>query len=353
MKLLAINPGSTSTKIGIYEDERLLVEHVLRHPSGDLQDFEQITDQYDFRKDIIINTLVKEGFQVEDFDAIVGRGGLVKPIVGGTYLVNKRLLEDLRIGVQGQHASNLGGLIADEIAKQIGKPAFIVDPVVVDELKDIARISGHPLLPRRSIFHALNQKATAHKYAKDIGKKYEELNLIVAHMGGGISVGIHENGYVIDTNNALDGDGPFSPQRSGGLPTGTLVSLCFSETHTLTEIKSMLVGKGGLVAYTGMDDIQELEKRGKTEPDIQLLIDALIYQVAKEIAAMAVAVNGRVDAILLTGGIAYSDYITTEITKRISFVGEVKRYPGENELEALAMGALRVLRGEEEAKIYN
>ena len=353
MKLLAINPGSTSTKIGIFEDEKLLVEHVLRHQAGDLQNFEQITDQYDFRKSIIINTLIKEGFRVEDFDAIVGRGGLVKPIVGGTYLVNERLLEDLRIGVQGQHASNLGGLIASEIAKQIGKPAFIVDPVVVDELKDIARISGHPLLPRRSIFHALNQKATAHKYAKDIGKKYEELNLIVAHMGGGISVGIHEKGFVIDTNNALDGDGPFAPQRSGGLPAGALVSLCFNGNHSLNQVKSMLVGKGGLIAYTGMDDIQELEKRGKTEPEVQLLIDALIYQVSKEIAAMAVAVNGQVDAILLTGGIAYSDYITSEITKRISFVGEVKRYPGENELEALAMGALRVLRGEEETKIYD
>ena len=317
-----------------------------------MKEFNQITDQYDFRKNIILNVLAKQGYKIEDFDGIVGCGGLVKPIIGGTYLVNERLIEDLQTGILGQHASNLGGLIANEIAKGIGKPAFIVDPVVVDEMKEISRISGHPKLPRRSIFHALNQKATAHKYAREIGKKVEELNLIVTHMGGGISVGIHEKGRVVDTNNALDGEGPFTPERTGGLPAGALASLCFSGEMTLAEVKSMLVGKGGMVAYTGSNDLKELEELGKKDPQIQLLIQALAYQVSKEIAAMSVAVNGQVDAILLTGGIAYSETITSEIIKRVSFISEVRVFPGENELEALAMGALRVLRGEEEAKIY-
>ena len=352
MKLLIINPGSTSTKIGIYEGETEVLEEVLRHKAEELKEFNQITDQYDFRKNIILGVLESQGYKVEDFDGIVGCGGLVKPIIGGTYIVNERLVEDLQAGILGQHASNLGGLIANEIAKETGKPAFIVDPVVVDEMKAISRISGHPKLPRRSIFHALNQKATAHKYAREIGRKYEELNLIVTHMGGGISVGIHEKGRVVDTNNALDGEGPFTPERTGGLPAGALASLCFSGEMTLPEVKSMLVGKGGMVAYTGINDLKELEVKGKDNPQIQLLIDALAYQVSKEIAAMAVAVQGQVDAILLTGGIAYSKYITGEITKRVSFISEVKVFPGENELEALAMGALRVLRGEEEAKIY-
>jgi butyrate kinase len=353
MKLLVINPGSTSTKFGIYEDEREVLEEILRHEAGEISKFDQITDQYEFRKNIILDFLGSRGYRLEDFDGIVGCGGLLKPIIGGTYIVNERLLEDLRVGVLGQHASNLGGLIANEIAKEIGKPAFIVDPVVVDEMRDISRISGHPKLPRRSIFHALNQRATAHKYCKEIGKKYEELNLIVTHMGGGISIGIHEKGRVIDANNALDGEGPFSPERTGGLPAGALASLCFSGEVTLQEVKSMLVGKGGLVAYTGLNDLRELEVQAKENPQIQLLIDALAYQVSKEIAAMSVAVNGQVDAILLTGGIAYSEYVTGEITKRVSFISKVKVFPGENELEALAMGALRVLRGEEEARVYS
>jgi len=352
MKLLIINPGSTSTKIGIYEDEKVLLEEVLRHKVEELKAFGQITDQYDFRKNIIMDVIGKKGYTIEDFDGIVGCGGLVKPIIGGTYIVNDRLIEDLHIGILGQHASNLGGLIAHEIAKEIDKPAFIVDPVVVDEMKDISRISGHPDIPRRSIFHALNQRATAHKYCKEIGKKYEELNLIVTHMGGGISIGIHEKGRVIDTNNALDGEGPFTPERTGGLPAGALATFCFESGFTLQEIKSMIVGKGGMVAFTGLNDLREIEEKGKNDPEVQLLIDALAYQVSKEIAAMSVAVNGKVDGILLTGGIAYSEYITGEIIKRVSFISEVRVFPGENELEALAMGALRVLRGEEEAKIY-
>ena len=347
-----INPGSTSTKIGIYEGEKEILKETLRHKASELKNFGQISDQYDFRKNVIMEVLTKEGFEIESFDAIVGCGGLVKPITGGTYIVNERLLEDLRNGVLGQHASNLGGIIANEIAKTIGKPAFIVDPVVVDELEEISRISGHPKIPRRSIFHALNQKATAHKYCKDTGEKYEELNLIVAHMGGGISVGIHQKGRVIDVNNALDGEGPFTPERSGGLPAGDVVKLCYSDEYDLKEIKAMIVGKGGMVAYTGTTDMSEIEKQGKTKPEIKLLIDAFAYQVSKEIAAMSVAVNGQVDAILLTGGISHSNYIISEISKRVSFISEVKIYPGENELEALALAALRVLRGEEEAKIY-
>jgi butyrate kinase len=262
------------------------------------------------------------------------------------------MLEDLRIGLQGEHASNLGALIANAIGSKINKPAFIVDPVVVDEFMDISRISGHPAIKRRSIFHALNQKAIARQYCKDVGKAYTDLNLVVVHMGGGISVGMHAQGRVIDVNNALDGEGPLSPERSGTLPTGDLSALCFSGKYTHAEIKKMIAGNGGLVAYFGSNDLRELEARAKNEPEVQIAIDAMCYQIAKEIAAVSTAVYGKVDAILLTGGIARSQYVTNEITKRVSFIATVCKYPGEDELAALAQGALRVLRNEETAKEY-
>jgi len=352
MKLLIINPGSTSTKIGVFENENSIFETTLRHSIEELAPFAKMTDQYDFRMDIIVAALKEAGIGVEELAAVVGRGGLVKPLAGGTYNVNDAMLADLRIGVQGQHASNLGGLIANAIGQKIGKPAFIVDPVVVDEFMDIARISGHPRVMRRSIFHALNQKAIARQYCKDVGRDYTELNLIVVHLGGGISVGMHSMGKVIDANNALDGDGPFSPERSGSLPMGDFAALCYSGNHSLAEVKKMLAGSGGLVAYFGSNNVMELEERAKTEPEVKLTIDAMIYQISKEIAALSTAVCGKVDAILLTGGIARSNYITDEITKRVSFITKVNKYPGEDELAALAQGALRVLRGEETAKEY-
>ena len=352
MKLLIINPGSTSTKIGVFDNDTSIYEGTLRHSIEALAPYKKMTDQYDFRMGIIVGALAEAGIDVATLDAVVGRGGLVKPLEGGTYNVNDAMLEDLRIGVQGQHASNLGGLIAHAIGSKIGKPSFIVDPVVVDEFMEISRISGHPLIQRRSIFHALNQKAIARQYCKDVGKKYTDLNLIVVHMGGGISVGMHAKGRVIDVNNALDGEGPLSPERSGTLPTGDLAALCFSGDYSHADVKKMIAGGGGLVAYFGSNDLRELEERAKTDRLVQVAIDAMCYQIAKEIGAMSTAVYGDVDAILLTGGIAYSQYITGEVTKRVQFIAPVRKYPGEDELAALAQGALRVLRGEEAAKEY-
>nr|WP_250160247.1 butyrate kinase [Caloranaerobacter azorensis] len=286
--------------------------------------------------------------------AVVGRGGLLKPIAGGTYKVNERMLEDLKVGVLGEHASNLGGILAHEIASQLNIPAFIVDPVVVDEMEDVARISGMPELERKSIFHALNQKAVARRAAKELGKAYNEVNLIVAHLGGGISVGAHKNGRVIDVNNALDGEGPFSPERTGGLPVGDLVKLCFSGKYTLAEMKKKIKGNGGLVAYLGTNDAREVVKMIENgDKKAELVYKAMAYQVAKEIGSLAAVLEGKVDGIILTGGIAYDKRFTKWIIDRVSFISKVFVYPGEDEMIALAEGGLRVLRGEEEAKVYN
>ena len=353
MKLLIINPGSTSTKVAIFENETSILDKTIRHEISDLAQFDKLTDQYDFRKQIIMDQVEASGIQLTELAAVVGRGGLIKPLSGGTYAVNEAMIRDLHIGVQGEHASNLGGLIASEIAKHIGKPAFIVDPVVVDELMDISRVSGHPWIKRRSIFHALNQKAMARRYCQDTGQGYFNVNLVVAHMGGGISVGMHSMGKVIDVSNALDGEGPFSPERSGTLPVGDLVDLCYSGKYTQKEVRAAITGKGGMVAYFGTNNMMEIEERAKTDPEVQLAIDAMIYQISKEIAAVSTAVCGKVDAIILTGGLAYWDYLVKEVTKRVEFITEVRAYPGEHELIALAQGALRVLRGEEEAKVYS
>lgn len=351
MKLLIINPGSTSTKIGVYEDETPILDKTLRHEASDLSGFQKMADQYDFRKKVILEAVESAGIGLAELDGVVGRGGLVKPITGGTYYVNEAMLRDLRAGVQGEHASNLGGLIANEIGLSINKPAFVVDPVVVDELDPVSRITGHPWIERRSIFHALNQKAIARQYCKDVGKNYFDVTVIVAHMGGGISVGVHHNGRVVDVNNALDGEGPFSPERSGALPVGDLAALCFGG-KTREEIKKAITGKGGMVAYFGSNDMKELEERAKTDSNVKLVLDAMIYQIAKEIAGVSTAVCGKVEAILLTGGLAYNKHITESIEERVGFIAKVLPYPGEHELLALAQGALRVLRGEEEGKEY-
>jgi len=352
MKILIVNPGSTSTKIGLFEDETPIFEKVLRHTMEEMDGYEKIADQYDFRMKLIMDALAESGVAIEELSGICGMGGLVKPIPSGTYYVNDAMAADLRDGQFGDHASNLGGLISRAIGDKIGKPAFIVDPVVVDEMLDISRISGNPAIQRRSIFHALNQKATARKFCKEAGKKYDEVNLVVVHMGGGISVSCHAQGRVIDTNNALDGDGPFTPERSGGLPSGDLAALCFSGKYTHADIKQLIKGKGGMVGYFNSNSMIDLEERAKTDEGVKLIIDALALQVAKEIACQSVAVCGKLDAIILTGGIAYSNYITAEIAKRVEFIADVKKYPGEDELAALNAGALRVLRGEEEGKIY-
>lgn len=351
-KILIINPGSTSTKIGVYEDETQLMEETLRHSTEEIAQYATIYDQKDFRKEVIINVLKEKGVDLNDIDVVVGRGGLLKPIPGGTYETTPDLLEDLKIGRQGQHASNLGGILAKEIASEINVPSYIVDPVVVDELQDVARLSGHPEMPRISIFHALNQKAVAKRYAKEIGKAYEDLNLIVVHMGGGVSVGAHKNGKVIDVANALDGDGPFSPERAGGLPSGALMKVCFSGKYTQAEVGKMINGNGGFNAYVGTNDMRDLVKMAETDENAKLVMDAFHYQLAKEIGAMAVVLGGKVDQIILTGGIAYNTITQEYFKDTVSFLAPVTIYPGEDELLALAQGALRVMSGEEKAMVY-
>lgn len=352
-KLLIINPGSTSTKIGVYSDEKEVLVETLRHSSDEIAKYDNIFEQKNFRKDVIMNILKKNNIDVSSLDAIVGRGGMLRPIPGGTYEVTDKLLEDLKVGVSGQHASNLGGILANEIAKEVGIRSFIVDPVVVDELQDVARISGMPELPRRSIFHALNQKAVAKRYAKECGKRYEDLNLVVVHMGGGVSVAAHRDGLVIDVNNTLDGDGPFSPERSGSVPVGDLVKLCFSGKYTESEIYSKIVGKGGYVAYLNTNDARDVLK-AKEEGDeyASLIFEAFIYQICKAIGEMSTVLNGKVSQIILTGGIAYSPVVVNAIKERVQWISDITVYPGEDELLALAQGALRVLNGEEEGKVY-
>ncbi|MGL5084308.1 MAG: butyrate kinase [Clostridium sp.] len=351
--LLIINPGSTSTKIGIYQDEKEVFVKTLRHSSEEIGRYETVYDQFEFRKDIILEVLKNENIDINSLDAIVGRGGMLKPIEGGTYAVNEKLLEDLKFGVQGQHASNLGGIISNEIAKELKVPAFIVDPVVVDELQDVARFSGAVEMPRVSKFHALNQKAVAKRYAKECNTSYDDLNLIVVHLGGGVSVGAHRNGKVVDVNNALDGEGAFSPERAGTLPAGKLVELCFSGKYSEKEMYSKIVGKGGFVAYLNTNDARELEDWvGEGREDAIEIYNAFVYQVAKQIGEMATVLEGKVNQIIVTGGIAYWKDLIVQLNKKTGFIAPITVYPGEDELLALAQGAIRALTGEEQAKEY-
>lgn len=352
-RILVINPGSTSTKIGVFDNEVSIFEKTIRHETESINNFASIIDQYEFRKTTILETLDNEGINISKLSAVCGRGGLLRPIKGGTYSVNDLMLTDLRSGYAGQHASNLGGIIAFEIASGLNIPAFIVDPVVVDELEPIARISGFSLIERKSIFHALNQKAVARRVAKELGKKYNDLNLIVTHMGGGITVGVHKQGKVVDVNNGLHGDGPFSPERAGTVPVGDLVALCFSGEYYREEIMKKLVGQGGLVGYLGTNDAVKVEQQiAAGDVEAKLIYDAMAYQVAKEIGSASAVLSGKVDAIILTGGLAYGKGFVKAITDRINWIADVIVHPGENELQALAEGALRVLRGEEEEKVY-
>ena len=353
IKSLIINPGSTSTKIGVFEDETQIFDKTLRHSTEEIAQFPDIYSQKDFRKEIILDALKEAGIAPESFDVVVGRGGLLKPIPGGTYAVSDALLADLKNPPQGEHASNLGGLLAREIADPLGIPSYIVDPVVVDELEPVARISGVPEIPRVSIFHALNQKAMARRYAKEAGRPYEELRLIVVHMGGGVSVGAHKGGRVIDVFNALDGDGAFSPERAGGVPSGALVRMCYESGLTEKEMKKKITGNGGFNAYLGTNDAREVDRLvDEGDEKAALVRDAFVFQMAKDIGSMAAVLDGDVDAIIMTGGIAYDKAVTDGITAKVSFIAPVVLYPGEDELLALAQGALRVMNGEEEAKVY-
>ena len=353
IKSLIINPGSTSTKIGVFEDETLLFEETLRHPTEEIMKYASIIDQKDFRKNIILSFLKEKNCDLGSFDVVVGRGGMLKPVSGGTYAVTDALLADLKKGVQGQHASNLGGILAREIGDEIGVPSYIVDPVVVDELTEVARFSGMPELPRRSIFHALNQKAVARRYAKEHGVRYEDLNLIVIHMGGGVSVGAHQKGRVVDVNNILDGEGAFSPERAGTVPVGDLIKLCFSGKYTEKELYKKICGNGGYNAYLGTNDARDVEKLAKEgDHEAQIVLEAFYYQLAKDAGAMAAVLCGKVDQIILTGGIAYSALTTEKLKERLGWIAPFTVYPGEDELLALAQGALRVMKGEEAAKEY-
>lgn len=351
--ILAMNPGSTSTKIAVYSNTELTFKKNIKHDTDTINTFDKIIDQYEFRKDAILEALKEANISIDSFDAIVGRGGMLKPIEGGTYLVNQAMIDYVREAPRGEHASNLGCVIAKELASRINKPAFIVDPVAVDEMEDIARYTGMPEIKRQSLFHALNQKAVALKAAEKLQKNYKDLNLIVAHLGGGISVGIHQNGRVIDVNNALDGDGPMSPERSGSVPIGPLYKMAFSGNYTLKEMKRKNYGNGGMVAYLGTNDGYEIEKRIEDGDQFaKFILEVMCYQIAKEIGSGATVLKGNVDAIVITGGLAYDKMIIDLIKERVSFISDVLVFPGEDEMEALAYGALRVLNQSEIAKEY-
>lgn len=353
--ILAINPGSTSTKFAVYEDETCILNKTLRHSVEEISKYKDIVGQFDFRKGLIIDALVEEGIHVDSIKHIIGRGGLTYPVPSGVYLVNNLMLEHVRVGVMGQHASNLGPMIADFIANQIpNAKAYIADPVVTDELEVIARYAGHPLFKRISIFHALNQKAIARQHALKMEQAYEDMSLVVCHLGGGISVGAHRNGCVIDVNNALDGEGPFSPERSGTLPAGQLIDLCFNKKFSREQVRRMLTGEGGFVAYLGTNNAQTIQQAAaQGDGKSKAVQDAMGYQVAKAIGEMAVVLNGNIDAILLTGGLAYNNDLVNFIIEKTGFLAPVFIYPGEDELKALAMNALRVARGEIKPLIYD
>ena len=354
IRILAINPGSTSTKIAIFNNTKSAFLKNIRHTSDDLKAFTHITDQHEFRKKFIMEELKNAGIDIESINAVIGRGGALNPIESGVYEVNQKMLEDLKKGIMGEHASNLGGLIAHDIACSIPDArAYIADPIVVDELQDVARLAGHPLFERRSIFHALNHKAIGRIHADSINKKYDELNLIIAHLGGGISIGAHSKGRVIDVNNALDGEGPYSPERSGTLPAGHLARICFDGSYCYEDVKKIITGEGGLMAYFNTNNAYEIELRAKDgDPKAVLIQNAMSYQIGKEIGAMAAVLKGSVDAIILTGGIAHNTTLVSYVKDMVSFIAPVVIYPGEDEMKALAMNVLMVLTGKVKAGKY-
>ena len=374
MKILVINPGSTSTKMAVYEDEKPILLRNITHNAEELAPYDAITEQQDFRRQLVLEELQRSDIPLK-FDAVIGRGGLVKPIAGGVYEINKQMIDDTLHGcVMHNHACNLGCLIAYEIAETINSKqltansprnatlsereqqkcrAFIADPGVVDELSPLARISGSPLMPRICIWHALNQRAIARRYARGIGREYEDLNLIICHLGGGISVAAHEHGRAIDANNALDGEGPFSPERAGSLPAADLIRLCYSGKYTEKQLLKRIAGQAGLTAHLGTNNMREILQRIKDgDEQAQLIVDAMLYHTAKQIASEAAVLCGQIDAILLTGGMAHSDYVVSELRRRIGFLAPVYTFPGEDEMEALALNALSVLQGKRQANIY-
>jgi len=365
MRVIVINPGSTSTKLALYSERGEIFSEKVAHNAGELTRFPTVSDQLEFRKQVIIGILTsKPSFSPDQLSAVIGRGGLLHPVAGGVYRVNSAMKHDLQSARYGSHASNLGALLADQLARQFGVDAFISDPIVVDELDPLARYSGIPEISRKSIFHALNQKATARKAAAKLGKKYNECNLIIAHLGGGTSVGIHQRGRVTDVNNALDGDGPFSVERAGQLPSGDWLRFILSHSEDPQSLQKRLTGRGGIVAYLGSNDFRVIERVVQSYEDGKPaegaldglrwleVLKAMCYQVSKEICSLSAVVAGDVEAVVLTGGLANNKRIVEEIRSRVSFLAPVLVFPGENEMEALAAAALEVLRGNEDALEY-
>ena len=350
--VLAINPGSTSTKVAVYSDGRPLLELALRHTLEEVSKFHCAIDQSDWRRDLILSALKEHDFDIKTLSAVIGRGGLVHPVPGGVYEVNQKMCDDL-INAKKKHVCNIGAMLAREIADEIGVKAYIADPPVVDELCDEARITGLPECTHRSVFHALNHRATARVHCEKMGVRYEDSDLIVAHMGGGISVAAHAHGKIIDVNNALDGDGTFAPDRAGSIPSSELIRVCFSGKYTEAELIKRISSKGGLVAYLGTNSVMEIQERiDQGDEYAAKLLNAMSYNISKQIASLSAVFKGKVDAIILTGGIAYNTPIVDYIKDHCSFIAPIHVYPGENELRSLASNALRVLSGEAEAQVY-
>lgn len=351
LNFFIINPGSTSTKAAIFNGGKCIADKVVRHAPEELKHFSTTISQLEYRLEAVRQIISELKTDMSDIDAFVGRGGLLKPLASGTYIINDKMLDDLTNARYGNHASNLGAIIAARLADECGKPAFTANPVVVDELMEEARITGLPFIKRRSVFHALNQKAAAVSAAAEAGIEYSKGRFIVAHLGGGISVGAHKMGRVVDVNNALE-EGPFSPERAGSLPVMELVGMCFSGRYTKEEINMMLVGKGGLFAYTGTTDVRKIEEMAQKDANTKLVLDSMIYRISREICASAAALGGKVDRIVITGGLAYSKYVVKELEKRVSFLGKITVLPGEDEMAALAESVLRVYEGKEAALVY-
>lgn len=349
--ILVINPGSTSTKIAVFKNKNKILEESIKHSEIDLSTYQRVADQFEFRRDIVKQVLWEQKIDLNELQAIAARGGLLKPMPGGTYLVTEAMCEEL-LNAANEHASNLGALIGYNLAKELGIPAYIVDPVVVDEMTPLAKLSGLKGYDRRSIWHPLNQKAVARKLASLLGKEYQEINCIIAHLGGGVTVGAHQNGKTVDVNNGLMGEGPYSPERTGGLPNEVLLKMVFEEGKSRSEIEKSLVGQGGCVSYLNTNDARVAEQMAETDGKARLIYEGMAYQISKEIASLAAVFHGQVDAIALTGGMAYSRMLTSWIKERVSFIAPVYLFPGEEEMEALCDGVERVLAGKEEARIY-
>ncbi|MBP2651792.1 MAG: butyrate kinase [Firmicutes bacterium] len=352
-RILAINPGATSTQVAVFEGTTFLLKKTVEHQGPELQEFTRVFDQYKYRLDLVLTVLAEAGIELGTLKAVVTQGGILKPLPGGTYIVNDAMIDELRTAERGEHAFNLGAAIAGAITKQLGIPAYIVDPMVLDELEPVARISGAPDLVRTSTTcHALSMRAVARKVAGEMGKKYTDVRFVVAHLGTGISLSAQRDGRLVEIVDCMD-EGPFAPNRCGGLPASQLVKLCFSGKYTYEELRTRLFDAGGFYAYLGTKDIREAEKMAaRGNQKAELLLQALIYQVAQAIGSLAVVLDGNVDRIIITGGIAYSQRVVNEITAKIKFIAPIVVVPGEEELAALASGALRVLRGEEKAKTY-